>query len=106
MPVYDYICESCGRRFTALIGVTAEPDDEGCPGCGSGRTRRLIGRIARVRSEDQRLEDAADRLEGMPEPDSYSEIRKTMREVGSALDDGVADEMEETFEAEMEESGE
>lgn len=41
----------------------------------------------------------ADRMELMGEPESPSEVRKMVREMGKALDDDAADEMEEMFES-------
>ncbi|MFZ5812845.1 MAG: zinc ribbon domain-containing protein [Thermodesulfobacteriota bacterium] len=39
MPLYDFQCRSCGRRFEEL-GAADAPAPE-CPGCG-GETRRLV----------------------------------------------------------------
>ncbi len=83
--------------------MTAEPDDSRCPHCGSEETERLISRVARYRTEEQRLDDLADRLESIPEPESPSEMRRLLKEAGEALDDDVSEEMEELFETEMEE---
>lgn len=102
MPVYEMNCKNCGKRFSVLMGVIAESDDETCPHCGSKKTIRLISRFARYRAEDERLDELAGKVEGMPEPKSYIEMRKTMREMGSALDDSAADEMEEFLEADLE----
>lgn len=103
MPIYEYRCESCGKTFTALIGMIAYPDDESCPHCHSDRTTRLVSKPAKFRKEDDRLDELADELEGMPEPTSYREMRDTVRKLGSALDDSAADEMEEMLEADSEE---
>jgi hypothetical protein len=81
--------------------MTAEPDDEKCPHCGSLQTNKLVSRFARYRSEDDRIDSMADRLETMGEPDSPTEIREVMREMGKAMDEDVSDEMEEMFEADM-----
>jgi putative FmdB family regulatory protein len=61
MPIYEFECDECGERFEELVGseVTSAP----CPGCGSGRTRRLISLVsppgrqprgAAVRSDESR----------------------------------------------------
>lgn len=102
MPVYEYRCEACGRKFSALIGMTAEADDERCPHCGASQGTRLVSRFARARSEDERMESVADRLEAMGEPDSPSEMRSVLREAGRAMDDDVSDEMEEMLEGDLE----
>jgi len=41
MPLYEYECFLCGKRFERLQRVTAEPIKE-CPECG-GAVRRLLG---------------------------------------------------------------
>ena len=101
MPVYEYRCESCGRKFSALIGMVAQPDDETCPHCKSTETKKLVSRFARYRNEDDRVDEIADRLENMGDPDSHSEMRELVREMGKAMDEDVSDEMEEVFEADM-----
>lgn len=101
MPVYEYRCASCGKRFTALVGMTSEPDDETCPHCGGKEATKLVSRFTRARSEDDRLEAMADRLDTMGEPESPSEARALAREMGKAMDDDLADEMEEMLEEDM-----
>jgi len=103
VPIYEFRCESCGKTFATLVGMTAEPDEERCPYCKSKNTRKLVSRPGKFRTEDDRLEELADRLEGMTEPSSYREMRDTVRELGSALDDSAADEMEEMLELDSEE---
>jgi putative FmdB family regulatory protein len=101
VPVFEYRCKACKKKFQALVGMVAAPDDENCPHCGSRDTSKLVSRFARVRNEDDRIDEIADRLEGMGEPDSPSEMRQIMREMGKALDEDVSDEMEELFEEDM-----
>jgi len=81
--------------------MVAEPDDEKCPNCGSTDTTKLVSRFARLRTEDDRVDEIAERMEGMAEPETSSEMREMMREMGKAMDEDVSDEMEELFEAEM-----
>ncbi len=106
VPVYEYRRAGCGKKFSALIGMTAEPDDEKCPCCGSTLdTSKLVSRFARLRTEDDRIDALADGLEARGEPDSPQEMRSMMREMGKALDEDMGDEMEEMFEADMEGEG-
>jgi len=42
MPLYDYDCSACGRRFEAIHGVYGDPPAS-CPLCGSGPVRKAIG---------------------------------------------------------------
>ena len=101
MPVFEYRCASCGRRFSALIGMTAGPDEARCSHCGGLSTTKLVSRPGRFRTEDDRLDEVADRLETMGEDASPSAVRGQMREVGKALDEDAADEFEEMFEADQ-----
>lgn len=101
MPVYEYRCQNCGRKFSALVGMTAEPDDERCPHCKSDQTVKLVSRFARYRNEDDRIDELADRLETMGDPDSPSQMREMMKEMGKAMDEDASEEMEEMFEADM-----
>ena len=41
MPLYDYECAACGRRFEVFHGVHAEGPAE-CPLCGKGPVRKVI----------------------------------------------------------------
>ena len=41
MPLYDYDCAACGRRFEVIHGVHAEGPSS-CPLCGSGPVRKAI----------------------------------------------------------------
>lgn len=81
--------------------MVAEPDDEKCPHCGSTQTTKLVSRFARYRNEDDRIDEIADRMELMGEPDSPSEMRSMVKEMGKAMDEDSSEEMEELFEADM-----
>lgn len=106
MPVYEFRCSDCGRKCELLVGMTAEPDAETCPHCGSAKLSRLVSRFRRGRSEDSRVDEMADQLELTGEPDSPAAMRSLVREMGKAMDDDLSDEMEEMFEADMEEDSE
>ena len=59
MPLFEYRCDKCGKRFTFLVGVTADKSKPSCPKCGGRKITKLISRIARVgRSEDDFDDDA------------------------------------------------
>jgi putative FmdB family regulatory protein len=102
MPVFEYRCPHCNRKFSVLVGMTAEKDDEKCPHCGGEGATRLVSRFARVRVEDDRVDELADNLEQMGEPDSPAQMRSMVKEMGKALDEDLSAEMEEMFEADME----
>ena len=41
MPLYDYDCAACGRRFETIHGLHDDPPTE-CPLCGSGPVRKAF----------------------------------------------------------------
>ena len=45
MPLYDYDCSACGRRFEVVHGVHAEGPTV-CPICGKGPIRKAISAAA------------------------------------------------------------
>ncbi len=45
MPIYEYLCESCGR-LTELMQKISDPPPAACPECGSGRIAKLVSRSA------------------------------------------------------------
>lgn len=44
MPMYDYECKDCGRRFTLLKSIKdrKEPEGEPCPSCGELSVTQII----------------------------------------------------------------
>jgi putative FmdB family regulatory protein len=101
MPVYEFRCQDCSKNFSALIGMVAEPGDDKCPHCGSANTAKLVSRFRKGRTEDDRVDEMADQLEFMGEPDSPSEMRRVVKEMGKAMDEDMSEEMEEMFEEDM-----
>lgn len=103
MPIFEYLCQNCRKKVAILVGMTSEPDSEECPSCGSNKLSKLVSRFKRGRSEDARVDELADRLETLGEPESPGQMRDLVREMGKAMDDDMSDDMEELFEADMEE---
>jgi len=57
MPIYEYTCQQCGKRSSALLQSYSSADPA-CPHCGSRRLQRLISTFATVRSEGEDAGDA------------------------------------------------
>ena len=51
MPIYEYQCEACGKRSSALLGSWDSPDPD-CPYCGEKRLRRLVSTFATTGRHD------------------------------------------------------
>ena len=74
MPLFEYRCDKCKRRFSLLVGVTAEKAELRCPRCGSRKATKLISRIAPVaREEDFDDLDDSDLGEGDEDAGEYDD---------------------------------
>lgn len=89
MPIYEYRCGDCGRRFSVFWRTFSDVNEEkiSCKRCGGDQVRRLVSRVRVVRSEDSRLEDMADpgAWGDLDENDPKSMgrfMRKMMSEIG------------------------
>ena len=51
MPIYEYRCDECGQRSSALLSSYSSPDPA-CPHCGKPRLRRLVSTFATTSSGD------------------------------------------------------
>lgn len=102
MPIYEYRCNACRRRFSALVGVVAAQGPVSCRRCGSSDITRLISRFARLRSEDDILDSLADSadLSDVDENDPAS-VSRWMKRMGSALGEDLGDDFEAALEEEM-----
>lgn len=62
MPIYEYRCSQCRRRFS-VFWRTYSAAEEGLPTCrycGASDPQRLISRVRVLRSEESRMENLAD----------------------------------------------
>jgi putative FmdB family regulatory protein len=102
MPIYEYRCQSCRRKFSALVGVVADEKPIACPRCGSADSARVMSRFARVRSEDEVLDSLADSadLAGVDENDPAS-VARFMKQMGDEMGEDFGDDFEEAMADEM-----
>ncbi|HLK60097.1 MAG TPA: zinc ribbon domain-containing protein [Chthonomonadaceae bacterium] len=100
MPIYEFICSQCQRKFRKLVGMTAHPAPLQCPRCQSTELNRQISRFARVRNEDEALDSLADEMETLGDTDDPKAMRRLMREMGSELGEDMGDEFEQMMEQE------
>jgi putative FmdB family regulatory protein len=97
MPVYEYRCPDCRRRVSLLYrSFSSIPDRPACPHCGGTHLKRLISRVAVVRSEEGRLDDLADpsSLGDLDENDPKS-IARWMRKMSAESGEEMPQEFDE-----------
>ena len=86
MPIYEYLCGDCGRISTYLVMNLREAFHPACKRCRGTKMTKLISRVARVRSEESRLESLADpsKLGDIDEKDPAS-MARWMKHVGKEM---------------------
>ncbi len=114
MPIYEYRCQDCDRVSSFIVLSLRTPFQAQCPKCQSRKMTKLISRVARVRSEESRLESMADptKLGDIDEKDPASMARWMKRmgkefgeDLGEDFDSMVDEAMEEESRAPQEPSG-
>lgn len=93
MPIYEYNCLDCRRRVSVFFRTFGEANDAAarCPVCSGSNLRRLVSKVAVLRSEESRLDGMADEsmLGGLENEDPRAlagMMRKMSDEMGEALD--------------------
>jgi putative FmdB family regulatory protein len=98
MPIYEYGCYDCRKRVNVFFRSFSEVETKtaACPRCGGTQLKRLVSRVAFVRSEESRLENLADpgNLAGLDENDPKS-IARWMRKMSSEMGEDLGSEFNE-----------
>lgn len=99
MPIYDYRCARCGRRFTLFFRSFSEVTAPTCSHCGATEASRLPSRVRLMRSEEDRLDRLADPsgLGDIDESDPAS-VARWARKLGSEMGEDLGPEFEEAME--------
>ncbi|MCX6047473.1 MAG: zinc ribbon domain-containing protein [Chloroflexi bacterium] len=93
MPIYEYYCSDCRKRVSVFFRSMSMASDEAarCPNCEGAHLRRLVSRVAVLKSEDSRVEEMADPslMSGLESEDPQalaSFMRRMSNETGEPLD--------------------
>lgn len=104
MPIFEYFCLDCRKKFSLLVGVSAHRVSSNCPVCGGTNYVRLISRIARVRSDEAIMEDLADPAK-IGDPENPRDLARWARKMGSALGEDGGEDFDAMIDEMMEEEG-
>ena len=102
MPIYEFACQECHRKTTALVLNRDRVTEVRCRHCGGAKLERLWSRFSSPKSEDARLESLADpaALSGLDENDPQS-VAKFMSKMGKEMGEDFGGDMEQAMEEEM-----
>ncbi len=101
MPIYEFRCDTCGKRFSALVGVVAKPKPTVCPRCGGDHLTRQVSRFARLRSEDDTLESLCDETKYGDIENDPKALRRWVKDMSAAMDEDLGDDFEEALEEDL-----
>jgi putative FmdB family regulatory protein len=106
MPIYEYLCKDCGKKSSFLILSISSQFEPRCKACGSLNLKKLISRVAVLRSEESRLESLADpsKLSDLDEKDPKS-VARWMKKFGREMGEEVGPEFNQEVDRAIEEAG-
>ncbi len=106
MPIYEYLCQDCGKVSSFIVLNIQNPYHPHCKRCQSGKMTKLISRVARVRSEESRLESLADpsKLGDLDENDPAS-MARWMKRMGKEMGEDMGEDFDAVVDEVMEGEG-
>ena len=106
MPIYEYECQGCHRRVSLLVRSVSQQASVRCPGCGSAELSRLMSRFATLKSEDDRMEAAADpsHYGDLDENDPRS-VAKYVKRMGEEMGEDLGPDLDAAMDEAMDDEG-
>ena len=95
MPIYEYDCQGCRRRVSLLVRSLTSTEAPRCPRCGSAALARLMSRFATPKSEDARLEAAADPSQfGDLDENDPGSVARFVKRMGEEMGEDLGDDLD------------
>ena len=94
MPTYDFICNQCEKRFDVFLTFSEYGKKAvHCTHCQSDNVRRRMTKVRIAKSDESRLESAADDFSGMDgiENDPQA-LARMMRKMGGEMGEDLPSE--------------
>jgi len=108
MPTYDFICNNCQQRFDVFMtfseydtlaprcGCSAGEKVVQCAHCQSENVRRRMTKVRIAKSDESRMESAADDFSGMEGiEDDPKALARMMRKMGGEMGEDLPAEFNE-----------
>ena len=97
MPTYDFICNACEKRFEVFITFSEYGKKAvHCTHCESDNVRRRMTKVRIARSDESRMESAADDLSGLEGlEDDPKALGRMMRKMGGEMGEDLPPEFDD-----------
>ena len=97
MPTYDFICNACEQRFDIFITFSEYGKKSvNCSHCGSDKVRRRMTKVRIAKTDEGRLESAANDFSGFEGlEDDPKALGKMMRKMGGEMGEDLPAEFDE-----------
>jgi putative FmdB family regulatory protein len=97
MPTYDFICNACQQRFDVFLTYSEYGKKPvHCIHCKSKNVRRRMTKVRIAKSDESRMESAADGIEGLEglENDPQA-LARMMKKMGNEMGEDLPPEFDE-----------
>ena len=103
MPIYEYLCDDCGRISEFLLIKVDEIFIPQCKRCKSKKMSRVLSRVRVIRSEESKMESLADpsKWGGLDEKDPKS-MARWMKRMGKEMGEDAGEDVDQMVEEAME----
>ena len=97
MPTYDFICNKCQQRFDVFMTFSEYGKKPvRCVHCQSADVRRRMTKVRIAKSDESRIESAADDFSGMEGiEDDPKALAKMMKKMGKEMGEELPPEFNE-----------
>lgn len=100
MPTYDFICNKCDQRFDVFMTFSEYGNKAVlCTHCASDNVRRRMTKVRIAKSDESRMESAADDFSGMDGiEDDPKALARMMRKMGGEMGEELPAEFNDVVE--------
>lgn len=106
MPIYEFRCRKCGKKFSVLTLRASEKVRPVCTKCGATAADRLMSRFAMPKSDEARAERLADPANfGDLDADDPRSMARWMRRMGKEMGEDLGGEDADEIADEIESGG-
>jgi putative FmdB family regulatory protein len=97
MPTYDFICNNCEKRFDVFMTFNEYGKKSvQCIHCESNNVRRRMTKVRIAKSDESRMESAADDFSGMEGiEDDPKALARMMRKMGGEMGEELPAEFDD-----------